>query len=607
MKAQLHLPIRWKILVTLLIIVTSVVGIITFTMAQLFHEDKQAYIHDLTATVALGVAEESRSVLDGYQDQLVACARILTDGRLDAEEKRRLIQEFFRDSPDLVAVSLFRSGTEVATAHDSDALAAAGIGASDLADHRAWRSLPLERIAQGGPYLGNSSIASRAPLLTVALAVEPGPYGAAQIVAGLIRPDRLIHVVSRSQVFDVFLADSSGMVAAHPDPGEVARRARASVPPGLEILDLAAGVTRRYERNGVPMIGAFADVEFAGVVAGAEIPQSAAYLASRDLLERLVLAALVLLIVAAITGLAGARGLTRSLERLSHATHAIAQGDFKVHVQVASRDEIGALATSFNHMAAELDEREQALEKAQAQLIQSEKMAAFGQLGAGIAHEVKNPLAGILGCAQLSLRKLEKGTAVYQNLELIEKETKRCKTIVDNLLRFARQEQAVLEPMDVNATVEDAMAIVNHQLELNGVSLSANLEADLHQIRGNTNQLQQVLMNLFINAQQAMEGRPGSITVMTRQIDPASLEIRVGDTGPGVPDASKTKIFEPFFTTKPGGQGTGLGLSVTFGIIKDHRGDIRIEDGPEGGAVFVITLPAMEVDPLKVETERCPT
>src|SRR6185369_133747 len=144
-------------------------------------------------------------------------------------------------------------------------------------------------------------------------------------------------------------------------------------------------------------------------------------------------------------------------------------------VEVGSRDEIGDLATGFNRMAQGLRERDRALRGAQDQLVQSEKMAAFGQLGAGIAHEVKNPLAGILGCAQIALRKAEPGTMQHTNLQLIEKETKRCKAIIDNLLKFARQEKAALEPTHVNSGVEDAVAIVNHQLEMNHTRLETNL------------------------------------------------------------------------------------------------------------------------------------
>jgi signal transduction histidine kinase len=289
------------------------------------------------------------------------------------------------------------------------------------------------------------------------------------------------------------------------------------------------------------------------------------------------------------------RTITRPVERLVQATQRVGRGDFDIQVQVTSADEIGTLSTSFNRMAGELRAREGALQEAQKQLIQSEKMAAFGQLGAGVAHEVKNPLAGILACAQLSLRKVENGTSVHRNLTLIEKETKRCKNIVENLLRFARQEKAVLESTEVDPMLDDAVAIVNHQLELNKVKVVVEREEGLPRIRANANQLQQVLINLMMNAQQAMGEKGGTVRVGARRTADGDVEVSVRDDGPGIPSEIQAKIFEPFFTTKPGGKGTGLGLSVSYGIVKDHGGEIALDSAPGEGACFRITIPAMPV------------
>jgi signal transduction histidine kinase len=276
---------------------------------------------------------------------------------------------------------------------------------------------------------------------------------------------------------------------------------------------------------------------------------------------------------------------------LSKASRNVGKGDFNVHVTPTSNDEIGELADSFNQMTDELHSRETALNKAQEQLIQSEKMAAFGQLGAGIAHEVKNPLAGILGYTQLSLRKAEKGTPLHKNLLIIEKETKRCKEIIENLLKFARQEKFNPELVDINQVIEDAATIVDHQLGIHQIRLEKELAPGLPQIMGNANQIQQVLMNLMINAQQAMDGAPGVVRLGSRLLDPEHIEVRVSDNGPGMSGEVKTRLFEPFFTTKSAGEGTGLGLSVSFGIIKEHGGEIRIESEPGAGAKFIITLP----------------
>jgi predicted Zn finger-like uncharacterized protein len=270
----------------------------------------------------------------------------------------------------------------------------------------------------------------------------------------------------------------------------------------------------------------------------------------------------------------------------------VARGQFDIQVALAGRDEIGNLAQSFNKMTSELDSREKALKDAQAALIQSEKLAAFGQLGAGIAHEVKNPLAGILGLTQLSLRKAEKDTPVHENLTIIEKEANRCATIIQNLLKFARQEKMAFESVDLNQVAKDAMAIVEHQLEMNRVKLRKEFDQELPAIPGNANQIQQVLINLMINAQQAMEGNPGEVTVTTASSNASHVQVQVRDDGPGIPEDLQAKIFEPFFTTKEVGKGTGLGLSVSYGIIKEHHGDIQVESSPETGTIFKIIFPA---------------
>jgi signal transduction histidine kinase len=355
--------------------------------------------------------------------------------------------------------------------------------------------------------------------------------------------------------------------------------------------------------DGQRVIGGYANVDFADLVATAEIPRSAANLASRKLLSRMILVAVVLVGLAVVMGFFWAHRIARPVENLALATRMIGKGQFDVHVAPETNDEIGSLAGSFNQMTAELQHRDKALQDAQAKLVQSEKMAAFGQIGAGIAHEVKNPLAGILASAQISKMEVDPDTQVYKDLGLIEKETKRCKTIIDNLLKFARQEKAIKTTVRVNAVIEDAIAIVNHQLELNKVTLEMQLEPDLPPVHGNPNQLQQVFMNLMINAQQAMEGKSGSLTVSSRRAAD-NIEIVFVDTGPGISEEARQKLFEPFFTTKSAGKGTGLGLSVSFGLIEDHGGEVTVESEVGQGATFIVSLPAFQKDSDPLSQEK---
>jgi signal transduction histidine kinase len=218
-------------------------------------------------------------------------------------------------------------------------------------------------------------------------------------------------------------------------------------------------------------------------------------------------------------------------------------------------------------------------------------MAAVGQLSAGLAHEVKNPLAGILGFAQLSRRSLQNPETIAKNLDVIERETRRCTEIIGNLMRFSRQEPGERSATDVNVAVARAIGLVDHQLGLQKVQIETSLAEALPFAMCNANQIQQVVMNLMINAQQAMEPDGGKVRIRTRA-DSGRIFIEVEDEGPGVPPEIRARLFEPFFTTKRAGHGTGLGLSVSFGIVRDHDGDIFVSDAPGRGARFTIALPS---------------
>lgn len=590
--SALRFPIRVKILVTLLLVVTAVVGVITFTMANLFHQDKRAYVTNLASMLATGAAEESRAILVGYADRLRGCARITADLQLDAQDEARLLSAFFEDFPELVAISIDTGGPTPIVGYDPAVLESTG-WTTEKAREQLLQAVALDS-APEAVHVRNATTAHALPVMAMVVA-QVSRDGSARRVSALIRLDALIRLAGRTRNCEVFLADSSGLLLAHSDPARVARRERVElqVDPEQVSGQYNSSLTREYVADGREMIGGFAGVTFGDLIAGATIPESAAYLAARDLLGSLITTALVLLVAAAFAGLFWAHRLTRPVERLSEAAREIGSGRFDVKIAPESRDEIGALAVSFNQMAQGLLDHENALHEAQAQLVQSAKMAAFGQLGAGIAHEVKNPLAGILGCAQLSLRKVEPGTPLEKNLQLIEKETRRCKSIIENLLSFARQERAVMSPIDINPVVRDAVAICGHQLTMEQIQVREELADNLPQVHGNANQLQQVVLNLIMNAQQAMEGRPGAVTVSTH-VEQGEVQIVVADDGPGIPPEVVTKLFEPFFTTKPGGKGTGLGLSVSFGIIKDHGGEVMVDGGAGHGATFTISLPRLE-------------
>jgi signal transduction histidine kinase/HAMP domain-containing protein len=251
---------------------------------------------------------------------------------------------------------------------------------------------------------------------------------------------------------------------------------------------------------------------------------------------------------------------------------------------------------------AELQNAFKNLKETQAQLIQAEKMAGIGQLAAGVAHELNNPLGGILGYCQFALEKITKKplkeltgediSTYSQYLKDIEQQSQRCKVIIQSLLKFSRASvKENLEPTDVNSVLKETFTFVKHQMEKHQVKLEEVLSPSLPPINGNVSQLQQVFTNLILNAIQAMP-QGGKLTVWDKvSEDKKSIEISFADTGEGISKENLNKIFEPFYTTKKVGQGTGLGLSVSYGIVKDHGGDIQVESIVGKGTTFTVFLP----------------
>jgi len=224
---------------------------------------------------------------------------------------------------------------------------------------------------------------------------------------------------------------------------------------------------------------------------------------------------------------------------------------------------------------------------------QSEKLSAVGQLAAGVAHEINNPLGVILGFAQGMAGDLKEGDGFELPVRSIEREALRCKALVQNLLTFARTSQSDRVAMDLNQAVEQSLSLIQPQAKLNRVVVEAKLAAGLPSVLGNKNQLEQVIMNLAKNAIDAMPNG-GSLTLSSQLVEgrPHSwILLRCVDDGTGIPPAALPKIFDPFFTTKPIGQGTGLGLSLVSEIVQKHSGEISVDSRP-GRTEFTVKLPA---------------
>jgi PAS domain S-box-containing protein len=233
----------------------------------------------------------------------------------------------------------------------------------------------------------------------------------------------------------------------------------------------------------------------------------------------------------------------------------------------------------------------------QGQIMQSEKLAAIGQLAAGVMHEINNPLATISACVAAiqgridALAQKERVT-VDEYLEIIDKEVDRCTRIVDGLLDFSRPKGKAKGHIVLNTVVEETLFLLKHHQRFKRLTLTRELDSSLPPTAGNAEQLTQVLMALMLNAVDAVDDRRGMLTVRTgRNPSQGEVFVEIEDNGVGIPRADQSKIFEPFYTTKPPGRGTGLGLSICYGIVEDHRGRIEVDSQPGRGSIFRVFLP----------------
>jgi two-component system NtrC family sensor kinase len=243
-------------------------------------------------------------------------------------------------------------------------------------------------------------------------------------------------------------------------------------------------------------------------------------------------------------------------------------------------------------MASSLKERDERLkEYTQQQIMKSERLATLGQLAAGVAHEINNPLGAVLMYAHLSLEEIEARDPRRKNLEKVVGETTRCKDIVKGLLDFARQTEPKVEESDVNEILKRTLSMLENQALFQNVRIIRAFWPSLPKVMTDSSQIQQVFTNIILNGGEAIDGE-GELTIATRTSpDNKSIEIEFTDTGCGIPRENLEKIFDPFFTTKEVGRGTGLGLAVSYGIIARHRGTIEVKSELGKGTTFIVRLP----------------
>jgi len=296
------------------------------------------------------------------------------------------------------------------------------------------------------------------------------------------------------------------------------------------------------------------------------------------------------MIIAFILSLYFGNTIIERIRVLKKATEAIASGDLDYKLSPDNISGFNMLDEAFNKMAQSLKQHNDELQKMHQQLAASERLSALGQMASGVAHEINNPLGGILLYSSLILEDLPPESPLRENVQKIIYQTNRCKEIVQSLLDFARTPTGDFIPVQINQVINVSLKLVKDQAIFHGIEIETKFAENLPDVKGDMSRLEEVFLNLFINAADAMKNG-GKLTIATAMRGEDTVEVTVTDSGKGIDEKDIPHIFEPFFTTKETGQGTGLGLSIVYGIVQRHQGTIHVESTPGKGTTFILTFP----------------
>jgi len=334
-----------------------------------------------------------------------------------------------------------------------------------------------------------------------------------------------------------------------------------------------------------------------------------------NLTNRVLMIALVSIALAGVIAVPIARVIVRPIVELVEANRRVAEGDMTVRVEPYGKGELAVLGRTFNSMVEALQEAQgklmrafdnmaETLKETQQELLHKEKLASMGQLAAGVAHELNNPLGTILLYSNIVHKELPEEDVHREDLQMVIGETERCKSIVRNLLDFARQNEVLARPTDLNRLLQTLADERRKHPEFDKIQLELQLDPEVPTIQADPLQLQQVFTNLMDNAVEAMGPKGGGTLTISTRVAPLGQGVRISfaDTGVGISEENRAKLFTPFFTTKPVGKGTGLGLAIVYGIVKMHSGQMQVQSEEGEGSTFTITLPPkLPVTPVSAE------
>jgi two-component system NtrC family sensor kinase len=592
-------------------------------------------IKDHEVLLARQISEYVSSHLANLQSTMSVETRILDLTRIGGalptyEALRKFLQLVYHQSDDFSVVALL--GTEgqplVPAAFQSVAPRNDSFGTHELvsADDvaRLPKHVPVEAAMRDGSAVGSIFVAGRAQTPHVVLAVryqgrtDEDP----RIIVAAVSLRRMAdHLASLSSIDrDILLLDRDGRTVVTGRPASPTLFEQKRLPKGKPGSLPDQWFVATYDSHQHEVIGAYMPIPAFGIGVVVERWVEAALLPARKLTWTTIYWVGVAAFVAAVVGAALARSLATRVGTLVEGARHIAQGKLDADIEVVSNDELGELAKAFNSMASSLaaaraeillqtdeirgwnttlekrvEEKTKELRDAQDLLLRSRSLAAIGSLGAGVAHEINNPLTGVLGLAQLLLADLPADHPARPLVDDIEEQATRIQGIVANLLRFSQKQSGEhFRPLDLSQVILDALELCGTKtLADAGIKVVTRVPSPSPPVRGNGLQVQAALIQLIQNSRAAMD-TGGTLTIETTRPEDKLLRLRVTDTGRGIKPEQLSRIFDPFFTTKAQRTDTGIGLSMVHKIIEDHGGTIRVESEVGQGTTFWLTFPIAE-------------
>jgi len=589
-----------KLILLFLIIISLSLALLSWQGLKYFISDKETYVHDINAQNLVVLSNYLASRVKTIGEKLDGFAEFADYKFASAGAKLRAQQNLQKKYYNFLSIAAFdiRGGVNPRFAFYNDqGLKVAKVSQKDLSSRKFILDLYKKSASRKIGFV-NFTRNTSLPII-----IFYKRTSAKRIVVSTVPQNSLMNIVSSKSIYTAFVVDGKGNLLMDQNPLNLIAGKNISDHPMVKkiVADKdrrISGGTGEYldAESKEEMLGSWAHVGNTGLGLIIQMPTRLAYMAAQELLRKLAIWIILIFAIAVLITLFFSSTITRPLKNLSKVASKVGDGDFNVELPKSkTKDELGDLVKAFDKMSSGLKDRDKKIEEANKQLVQSEKMGAFGQMSAGIAHEVKNPLAGILGYTQIAKKKAPPESGLDKYLVIIEKETKRCKDIVENLMKFARSEKAAFDDIDMVQVVKDSVALVDHQISITGIKIEKKFPSEeiKQMIKGNANQITQVLTNIMLNAQYAMKkkGDGGVLTVEVPAAENGKAKIILQDTGTGIKKENIPKLFDPFFTTKPSGEGTGLGLSVTYGIIRDHKGEINVESELGEWTRFIISLP----------------